>query len=56
MFSIPEVSESSFSSHFIFGTVPSKPNSMELVLIATKGKHPGWVILLLIAALLIAGS
>lgn len=27
-----------------------------LVLIATKGKHPGWVILLLIAALLIAGS
>ncbi|WP_339697982.1 hypothetical protein [uncultured Roseivirga sp.] len=27
-----------------------------LVLLATKGKHPGWIILLLIAVLLITGS
>ncbi len=45
-----------FINFVINSTVLTMLASSLLVLIATKGKHPGWVILLLIGVLIILGS
>ncbi len=48
--------DSEFINFLIYSAVITMVVSSLLVLIGTKGKHPGWIVLLLIGILLIIGN
>ena len=48
--------DSTFICFMIYSTVLAMFASSLLVLLGTKGKHPGWIVLILIGILLVIGS
>lgn len=53
---IQEICDVSIASFIIKTVIYSMLLASLLVLVGTRGKHPGWIVLLLIAILLIIGS